>query len=258
MDKDKMEALDWFVGFSEMDLENIKPGDRAKLEVEARDYLWPQKEWEEIGYPDEMQLTNYARGLRSRGNTPDVVEAEINRAREDNQAFAKDMAWVYEGIPDDSEQIWKTIVDMQPIVRGALGNILGRGGALRLRWAESVMFFVKREIGQGFSVSMFPLAKSQKYYLTLKIYMFADGLPTSAIQQCPGCGKIFLNPSLREKKFCSPKCMWKVNAAKAREKAPEKYRARQRDIMRKKYDQDLIDKYGPKDAKQKQRRRKED
>ena len=47
MDKEKLGALRWFLQFIQMDFHNLRPGDKAKLLVEAGDYLFPQKEIEE-------------------------------------------------------------------------------------------------------------------------------------------------------------------------------------------------------------------
>jgi DNA-directed RNA polymerase subunit RPC12/RpoP len=66
-------------------------------------------------------------------------------------------------------------------------------------------------------------------------YSLFDGLPTGAIKSCRECKKYFLHLSKKPKFFCSPQCGSRYLSRERREKDPEGYRAKQREIMRKKY-----------------------
>lgn len=69
----------------------------------------------------------------------------------------------------------------------------------------------------------------------LTFYISANGLPQYAIAPCKECGKYFLHLSKKVKYFCSPRCASRNLSRKRRERDPEGYRAKQREIMRRKY-----------------------
>jgi hypothetical protein len=66
-------------------------------------------------------------------------------------------------------------------------------------------------------------------------YISANALPQNAIAPCKECGKYFLHLSKKVKYFCSPRCASRNLSRERREKDPEGYRAKQREIMRRKY-----------------------
>jgi hypothetical protein len=105
---------------------------------------------------------------------------------------------------------------------------------------------------EKFRWSFLPLTDSPSGYIRLKLFRLLDGLPCSTIQRCPGCEKYFLNTTLRKKRFCSPRCMWRVNAEKRREELKEKhpgeykaYLKKQKEIMRRKYEEKRKAQLGP-------------
>jgi hypothetical protein len=64
-----------------------------------------------------------------------------------------------------------------------------------------------------------------------------DGIPRDAVKRFENkdCGKYFLHLSKKERYFCSPRCTSQAMARRRREKAPDRYRAKQRKIMRERY-----------------------
>lgn len=72
-----------------------------------------------------------------------------------------------------------------------------------------------------------------------------EGISKDAIKRCEECKRLFLHLSGKEKKYCSSKCAYKFLSRKKREELkahPRKYRAylkKQREMMKKKYDEKI-------------------
>jgi hypothetical protein len=98
MEKERQEALQWFVHFAQMDLKEIKAGDKAKLLVEAEEYLSPKREIREF----KETLTEY-----------DPAIAQI----EDISKMLDDLEWVAELPKKFSEKDWPKIVRLQDSIR---------------------------------------------------------------------------------------------------------------------------------------------
>jgi len=86
-----------------------------------------------------------------------------------------------------------------------------------------------------FSLSLTPIAKSLSAYFQFKVYRLFDGVPVSTLSRCPGCKKLFLDFTLREKKFCSRQCMWRVSSESYRKAHPEEYRRKMKKVMKEVY-----------------------
>jgi hypothetical protein len=73
------------------------------------------------------------------------------------------------------------------------------------------------------------------------------GLNYNAIAQCEDeeCKRFFLNPTKRQKRFCSTKCNWRFNARKRREDDSDAYREKQREIMWERYPDKVRKEVGP-------------
>jgi hypothetical protein len=259
MKQENIEALQWFVDyFANLDLENIKPGDKAKLLIEADEYLWPTKELEELAA--SFELTQ----VLSSG------------------AMDRFMGWAQ--IDKESPQYWTAIVESQRSVRGVfLDTVLtaaplslgiGLGGSFmsadtvpdaptasaepsemptvswnvasghhvpapQMLWGKDTMLWWVgkggNELKKPYTLKFLPIADSQKNYLFLKILRLLDGFPAHAIRRCPGCERFFFNPTKREKTFCGNRCMWRVNTAKRREADKEGYNEYQRKLMQDRY-----------------------
>lgn len=75
------------------------------------------------------------------------------------------------------------------------------------------------------------------YYADV-LYSTLEGLdPLKVIRACPECHKVFAHLSKKEKVYCSPGCTSRALARKKRAEDPETYRAKQREIMRRKYEE---------------------
>jgi hypothetical protein len=100
------------------------------------------------------------------------------------------------------------------------------------------------------------------YYYLGWLFGLLDGASTQWIQKCKGCSRFFLNPTKREKMYCSSSCasrsIVKTERQKIKEKYPKKYGAyleKQRELMRNQYEKKKKARLGP-DATVKRRPRK--
>jgi hypothetical protein len=231
---DKQEALQWFVDFANMDLQTIKPGDKAKLLVEAEEYLWPREELKSFRVI----------------HTPEALSEKMGR-----------MAWALEIPPRESAEYWAAIVRSREGIRKLFSHNIIRVTAhfspeismdslkksaisVVALGHDEVLWRTEKGPNVPYTTILLPLTGSQDEYLCLKILMLLEGLPQHAIRKCPGCEQFFFNPTRRKKEFCSPKCMWRVTAGKRRkelkEKHPKKYKAylkKQREIMIQRYEE---------------------
>ncbi len=91
MKEEKVEALTWFVDFANLDLQAVKPGDRAKLLVEAEEHLWPKEELKEYQSASQMRF----------------LPAAINEL----------LRWIADAPPRESPEYWTCILESQTAVR---------------------------------------------------------------------------------------------------------------------------------------------
>lgn len=271
MKNEHIETLGWFISFANMELQGIKPEDKARLLVESQEYLFSKKEMEAF---DSFfrQRKVYSIEIPTDGSK---VELDMKSAipKEEmpvpKEFFGK-MQWAFK---QPLTEYWNSLVNLQGVVREVFWQITegatlykiseaGPGHTKETRAIETggismvseETMIVKMEMGHGkepFRLSYLPLTESQNDYLRIKLYRLLDGLPSHTIRNCPGCKKYFLNASRRKKTFCSPKCRGRVNAGRWRKdlkENPKKYKAylkKQREIMSQEYEKEQRAKLGP-------------
>jgi len=200
MDEKKNATVEWFVNFAQMDLERLGAGDRAKLEVEAREYLFPS-----IPLPifdDETRSllrTKYRKWI-----TPS--DSIAVRSEKENH-------WISEIPERNTPEYWSLIVDCQKNVFDALKRYTG-GRTVERSSSPAFYVFLGRE---KFEFIIVPLMEEYSDYAVIKLNMALDGLPVTCLQHCQSCRRIFFNPSQRKMKYCSTKCLWRFNTRKKRE-----------------------------------------
>lgn len=211
MKKQNAEALQWFVDFANLDLESIKPGDKAKLLVEAKERLWPVEEMEEF-----QRGLSYEWGI---GTTC--------------------MRWAVNLPSEGSQEYWSAIVQSQ---RGVLQifrlYFLHPPTAHDPLVSEGHHEMAWRVEGGGkspFGMKILPLTDAQDEYLEFKLFMLLEGFQAHAIRLCPGCKNFFLNLTNREKRFCGSRCMWRITTAERREADREGYNEYQKELMKDRY-----------------------
>jgi len=243
LEPERREALEWFLQFVQLNLDQLRPGDKAKLFVEAEEYLSPQKELLEI-IPGESNENRDA-FIDMLKNAP--REIEIDGKKRPLRRLIPD--WVFHLPPKGSKEYWENLHRMQGVVQEELSTLhqLHPDPQKRIfvaqkgekMWSGQVLFHLQYRANGPFKLSFIPFTDNQGDYIRLKIQRLLNGLPRSTIQRCPGCEKYFLNFSLRKKRFCSSRCMWRVLQAKRREMDREGYNRRQKEIMAQKYRQKL-------------------
>jgi len=234
MEKERQEALQWFVSFGNLDLRELKPGDKAKFLIEAEEYLSPTKELEKIPFiPSKAAIV----ASKSKKNIDQHIKSEL-----------KEMSWATkEQSQKDSNEYWDKIRHLQDVIKDVLQlpgfffdskrerEIQLSPGIRTLMWRGQLMISMEAT-PEKFNLSYIPITGGHGEYIRLKFYRLLDGLPRSTISKCPGCNKFFLNTSLRKKRFCSSRCLWRINAEKRRKADPEGYREKQREIMKRRYE----------------------
>jgi hypothetical protein len=218
MKQQNTEALRWFVEFANLSLKPIAPGDRAKLLVES-DCLWPRQE------------------LKDYGRLTPLPEKTLSG-----------FSWALKIPGKESPKYWNAIVAAQKAVRRlfAFLQITARPStrapstavAIVMRGHDHVLWWVGKGPGVAYTLELLPVTESQKNYLRLKILKLLEGFSQHAIRVCPGCKRFFFNPTNREKRFCSERCMRRVCTAEYRETHKPTYNGYQAKLMKDKYRQE--------------------
>jgi len=215
MQEERKEALEWFVNFANMNLAELKLGDKAKLSIEASEYLFPHQE--------VTELNQYA---ASKGTSLSFHAAfPIMKWASDSPILPKDL---------NEPQYWERMVQLQTVVQKTLG-IRKAPDQMELFWMGNTVFHWMRQRNGKYSLSWVSLYRNQEDYIEGKLYRLLDGLPSATVYQCLGCKKYSVNFTLRKKQFCSPQCIWRFNAEKRRKNNPEAYKKYQKEVMQDKY-----------------------
>lgn len=233
MEEERKETLEWFVQFANMNLNELTPGDRAKLGVESEEYLFPKRELEVFphkeGGTELATLSTYFRRLET------------------------GMTWAFDTPQRDSPEYWSLIRRLQSVVKETLLELATYhppnkevlDATKTMPWEATSIQMVAIwgwDAEKKFSYSEIPLTESHEEYIQIKLYRLFKNNTRSTLLICPApkrkdkeCGKFFLNFSRREKRFCSSRCMWRFNAEKRRKDNPEAYNEYQREVMADKY-----------------------
>jgi hypothetical protein len=226
------EELEWFISFANMDLDAITPGDKAKLLVES-DNLFPVKEIERLKTTPKIEKPF---------NPPvkQIIDGEEITFRrldylEERSDDPEAIGWAFGRRNKESREYWLLILKLKSTIQKYLDSFIGgslmRGKRLSIKFTVLLGWGTKKP----YTIDYFPITESQEEYLQFKIFRLLEGFPSNALNKCPTCENFFLNPSLRKKTFCSPRCMWRANSAKRREKDPEGYKEYQRNLMKDRY-----------------------
>ena len=221
------------------------------MNVEAKEYLFPHKELWSIDLDD--------------------VREELTTLKKNKGHYVQDnesspLGWMLTFRTEEKTEYWNTLVRLQAVVKTIFEKIADKPFDIRTEIEESYkpfdpenerkgckngistliidkVIFCFDEYSGKYVFTWLPFTTHERY-IELKIYRMLDGLPRYVIRKCEGCDKYFLYKPQRKKNFCSPRCMWRKNAEKRRKADPEGYRAKQREIMRKKYLKDSAEKRG--------------
>jgi len=221
MKRESAEQLQWYVDFANRDLQSLSRGEKAKLLVDAEEYLWPGQEIEEM---KRYYLTNHV-----------------------GKQLGPGMVWALKMPSTGSPEFWEMIVKSQKSIQVLFRNYLiptlvVPNAPSPTAWKKPQRIAGRDEIvwwaGWGpafpFGLKIFYITRSQKDYVGLKIIRSLLSLPapSHSIKICPGCEKYFVNPTARKKDFCSARCMAKILTRRRREADREGYLKYQAKLMR--------------------------
>jgi hypothetical protein len=196
-----------------MNLGELKMGDKAKLSIEASEYLFPHWEVQELNqYAASKSLSTF-----------EVFH--IMKWAFDSPILPKDL---------NEPQYWERMAQLQTVVQKTLG-IREAPNQMESFWKADTAFHWMRQRNGRYSLSSVSLYRNQERYIETKLYRLLDGLLSATVYQCLGCKKYSVNFTLRKKQFCSPRCMWRVNTAKRREADREGYNEYQAKLMKDRY-----------------------
>lgn len=215
MEKERQEALQWFVDFANMNLAELKLGDKAKLSIEASEYLFPHREVKELN----QYAASKSKSLHA------FAALHLMEWAFDSPILPKDL---------NEPQYLERMAQLQTVVQKTLG-IREAPNQMESFWMAGTVFHWMRRRNGRYSLSWVPLYRDQEEYIETKLYRLLDDLPSATVYQCLGCKKYSVNFTLRKKQFCSPRCMWRVNTAKRREADKEGYNKYQAKLMRDRY-----------------------
>ena len=165
-----LDVLQFLVGFVQMDLESLRPGDFLNLQDDFRKFMDSS-----AGRGDVLVSVE---GLKFEGYS----QAEFR----DLQKAAKPLLLQSATEPDEvwrDEEPWRT---------------LGRIGFIPV----SVKFHVIRHPGD---FALFAVAGKLRDLFLIKVVFLLSRSPIKPILECPECGKIFYRTDKRQK-FCQRRC----------------------------------------------------
>jgi hypothetical protein len=214
-DNPQIEAVKWFLDLVSLDIETLSERELSKLVIDAEHYfqrpgipLFPLEESDCTKSLDETLLE-----VRATGYT---------NFWPDDFPWTESLMRIQERIKASLKKIIRTPDHMlYEDIKGVDLKLISFGGELRI----------------GPVIDPKRMANPSKIAGVVNtVFMFAlEGLPTDAIRKCQECDRFFLHISKKPKYYCSPSCTSRGSSRKRREKDPEEYRKKQREIMRRKY-----------------------
>jgi hypothetical protein len=213
-DDPKIQAAKWFLEFLSDDLDRLSDLDWGKRIVEAGHYFIRPKFWV-VGDAFKKPMW-YPKGILDGAKTA-----------VDSRSLFFPSTW-----RDDLKHI-------QPELKSQLGKILS-GDMINLTEVSLLWTIIDGKIALGYrppeKLFSDPFDLSNLTELALISFAHAlERIPPGAIRTCQECGRYFLHLSKKPRYFCSPRCTSRAMAKRAREKDLDKYRAKQRRVMKKRY-----------------------
>ena len=211
----QVRALNWFMGFISEELGTMSDLEFSKLVLDVRHYVISYAFITPLDFPmwegpDPIDYKLHAEfeGIKSPEGF-DWKDALINAQTELRESLDH----------------WQTAKDKIIPVAGVQLEITSVGDKFRVGYALPTTYedcFDKDTLTK--------LAK-------ISLCHALQDIRKDAIKKCKeeDCGRYFLHLSRKERYYCTPKCTSRDLSRKRREKNPEAYRKKQREIMRKKY-----------------------
>lgn len=246
MIKSKAEIIEWLVEFAQMDLTNLTAGDKAKLAIDVKEYLFLDDEIEQATGNLERFFPDLNEDIKEIKKGILAQKEELKKTKDANMlVFLREnieyLESTYKKYPlsrvkqvlekENQKEYWELISVVQSfiyafweyiliisndpthIVKEHDDDLLNKGDI-----TINILSVVDGEL----NYLRIPITTHLYEYFATKLYSLVSGLKVTAIRRCLECGRIFFNPSLREKKFCSSRCQSRFHAAKRREAKRDK------------------------------------
>lgn len=232
IEKANIKAVEWILEFLADDLDNISDLDFSKCVLDAQYYFVDQWAVQWLSPPesassrsDQVRRKTYKKELPT-----EKTFGVIGPSRyPDNYPWRETLKEVQANL----RTIAKELSEDQPGRQGIIKEV-GKVSLVFDRGPEG-MFIRFNPISSILDFHQIPKREELVQLAERTFYISANGLPPNAIRPCKECGKYFLHLSEKVKYFCSPRCASRNLSRERREKDPEGYRAKQREIMRRKY-----------------------
>jgi uncharacterized Zn finger protein (UPF0148 family) len=209
LDKDMRNKINWIIDFVQEDLDRLSEGDRAKLVIETRENLSPPETITGMAMPES---------IREKGG------------------------YIPKPPSPGTEEYWNELKRLQTYLRGKIHGLMELApGGNRVSEIFDNCFMNMNVSKKTYMFSIIPFPTQHDHYALFVFFNLINGAPAGSLKKCESCGRIFFASGHKAKIFCSTKCQWRANAKKARETDPEKYRQKQREIMRKKYERERLE-----------------
>ena len=248
----RVDALSWIFEFIYKDLQPVTFMERFQITDQLLLHLYSRKLRPLT--PDEMQQYEKARaeedeqnkipprGLRKHGPAK-------NAWRVGPFDYHEDIITMDNLLED---RLWDDVLFIQAQLKEFLENKLfpfaQKGSAaegrtsLFLHHQTSCSFYLVRDENMlSIRLHLDPAAGEQHplYYLreawNINLYEILDNFPVKSILRCKECTHLFVQHKGKKREFCSDKCLNRWHVRKNRRADPEKYRERQKLLMRKRY-----------------------
>jgi hypothetical protein len=237
-DDPKMQAAKWFLEFLSDDPEKMSDLDWQKRIVEAEHYFLRPTFWivgEAFKEPmwHSKELLDEATGI------------------EDFVAYIES---------DHAPYPWRAnLKHVQAALKDQLKRILA-DDMINVTEVRLLCSIIDGKISLGYipPEKLYEDSYSLPNLTKLAVISFAHALeriPPEAIRTCQECGRFFLHLSRKPRYFCSPRCTSKAMAKRVRERDIDKYRKKQRRVMKKRYREKRAQELGVPVSKVKIRRR---
>jgi hypothetical protein len=232
------ERLIWVIDFIQEDLEGLDGKEPSKV----------------LEIVTELEKYVFLRKLIT-GNLEDFLFAESKPTPDGHTHIFQDLSTLLEAkkvkeVLDVQaglkafflHSIWPSIEFLQKLNSGQLDRESALLTPMELDGSQpyhvvSMAFKILPDDSASKLCARYEIGKKRKEEAVYHMKNLCDGLSFNTVCRCEydECGRFFYNPTNKRKRFCSTKCNWRFNARKRREENPERYREKQREIMRERY-----------------------
>jgi hypothetical protein len=242
------ERLKWSIEFIQLDLSALDPGKLFETLFQMEKYLFLQElshnQWERDPFPQliaQLPISQEPVDISNMLNQTNLTEmADIQQKM---KRFFLEYVWPVIEINQKGFSLSGKIEkipkpkrrdeDYQPLAKLITNN---KGNFVKdYRFSATFSMIFVDPCRQILRVEDAP-SVFRETRAVLELKRLITELPLYAIRKCEECQRLFYNPTKKKRMFCSSKCSWRFNARKKREKNPEAYKKKQREIMWQRYE----------------------